>query len=594
MFERLVRWFSPPVFEGDEEKTNSAGLLNTLLIALGLFACVGTVLVLLSSAVRWQYNLAFGVVLVSTSVAMLVVMRRGRVRLAAVVLCIALWALVTWQIYVDQGGIRGSTGSIYFVIVIISGLLLGRKAIIIFGALVSLTIAGLYVLEVTETIPVHLSPLASSVDLILLELVFAFAVLLLRVVVIRTTDALSRASRNEAELVRRNRELQEIRGGLEQRVYERTRNLEAVAEVARTITTVLDPVELERRIVNLVRESFGLYYAGLFLVDETGAWTGEPNRWVVLRAGTGEAGQLMIEREHRFALDDPNSMIARCIAEKQAIIALDVGEEARRFDNPLLPDTHSEMALPLVSRGQVLGAMTIQSDRVAAFSETAIAAMQTMADQIAGALDNARSFAAAQVSLARSEEIVRRYVRESWESYASTEPVSGYLYATGRVGPNNRAWLPVMDEALRRHDLVVEQRATDAEAALPGEGMELAVPLFFGEEVIGTIGLRRESERAWSQEEIELVRDVSLQVAQAVETRRLFEETQRSARRESTLRRTADRVRSQANLDALLRTAVQEIQRAVGASHVAIRLGTEETLASSASRPVDEGVSQDA
>ncbi|MBN1584521.1 MAG: hypothetical protein JXA89_27695, partial [Anaerolineae bacterium] len=189
MFERLLRWLSPPVFDGDEQKTSSAGLLNTILIAMACFSLVGTVLVLLSSLVRWQFNLIFGLVLALTSFALLVLIRRGRVRLAAVVLCLVLWALVTWQMCADQGGIRGSTGTMFFLIIIIAGLLLSGRAVVSFGALVLVTVVVLYVLEVREVVPVHLDPVASLVDLILLELVFGFAILLLRVVVGRTADA---------------------------------------------------------------------------------------------------------------------------------------------------------------------------------------------------------------------------------------------------------------------------------------------------------------------------------------------------------------------------------------------------------------------
>ncbi len=356
-------------------------------------------------------------------------------------------------------------------------------------------------------------------------------------------------------------------GTLEQRVSERTGNLEAAARIAAVVTSVLDQDELQHQAVELIRENFNLYYAGLFLIDQTGEWTrpftgqNEPNKWVILRVGTGEPGRVMADRGHRFLIGDPNSMIGRCVGQRQAIIALDVGEEPYRFNNPLLPDTHSEMALPLVSRDRVLGALTIQSDRVAAFSQAEITTMQTMADQIAGAIDNAQSFAAAQDALARSEAVVRRYVQESWERFVETNPVSGYVYDAGAVRPTRDAWLSAMDRAVQSKDLVVNSEAGD-----------LALPLVLSGEVIGSIGLRRRVDEPWSPDEVALVQAVGQQVAQAVETRRLFEETRQNARRETILRQTTERARSQANLDALLRVAVQEIQRAVGASHVAIRL----------------------
>lgn len=584
MFERFARWFSPPSFPSDEDKARSADLLNAILLVLMAFTVVGTAFILLVSMENWVFSVLFSMLLIVASLGLRSLMHRGHVRPASVILSIVLWLGVTLLIWFSQAGIRGALVSTYFLVVTMAGLLLGGGAVLVFGLLSLASLGILFGHEVSGLLEVTLAAQAAPVDLITVLLALSLTGLLLRLSVNRTATAFARARQNELEQEKANRELQAIRSSLERRVFERTRNLEAVARVAQAITTVLDPIELERQIVNLVRESFDLYYVGLFLVDVEGEWSDEPNRWIVLRAGTGEAGRQMIERGHRFALGDPDSMIARCVTEERAIIALDVGREARRFDNPLLPDTHSEMALPLISRTRVLGAITIQSDRVAAFSEAEISTMQTMADQVAGAVDNARSFASAREALARSQDVARRYVRESWEGYISTEPTSGYRYVPGRARIDNQAWLPVMSDVLRRRDLVTSQ----ADQAAPDKVAEMAMPLLLGEEMIGTIGLRRQSARAWSQDEIELVRDVSAQVAQAVETRRLFEETQRSARREAALRRTADRVRSQANLDALLRTAVKEIQRAVGASHVAIRLGTEETLIAGTDRPQDQ------
>ncbi len=571
MLEQIRRFLAAPRFADDEGKTRNAALLNTILVAVFAAGIGGGLFIAALNPARMLFFSSVGGLVAALSLALWFVMRSGYVKLTGVLLSLMLWGAVTSLMCTGGGGLRATVGAGYFLCIAVAGLLLGARAVTIFTALSALSTGVIFYAETSGWIPVSLSALAHATDLITLLMILGLMALLLHFAVQNTARMFARARHDEQELSARNRELREIRASLEQRVARRTRNLEAVAQVAQTITTVLDPDELERRIVDLVRESFDLYYAGLFLIDETGAWSGEPNRWIVLRAGTGEAGQKMIAQGHRFVLGDSNSMIGRCIGEKRAIVALDVGQEAQRFDNPLLPDTHSEMALPLVSRGQVLGAMTIQSERIAAFSETEIATMQTMADQIAGAVSNARLFAAAQDALARSEEIVRRYVRESWESYVSADSVSGYLYAPGQAGPNSRAWLPLMGDALRRRDLVTGQESAAG-------GTELAVPLFFGDQVIGAIGLRRGSDLAWSQEEIDLVRDVSLQVAQAVETRRLFEETQRSARHEAVLRQTTDKVRSQANLDALLQVAAQEIQRAVGATHVAIRLGTEDTF----------------
>ncbi len=171
----------------------------------------------------------------------------------------------------------------------------------------------------------------------------------------------------------------------------RALQLQTASEVSSVTSSILDPDELIQQTVDLIHERFGLYYVGLFLVDQTGAWTGEPDKWAVLRAGTGEAGRQMMERGHKLEIGG-DSMIGWCVANKQARIALDMGKDAVRFGNLLLPQTRSEMALPLTSRGHVIGAVTIQSTQPAAFTQEDITALQTMADQLANAIDNAHLF----------------------------------------------------------------------------------------------------------------------------------------------------------------------------------------------------------
>ncbi|MCX7681903.1 MAG: substrate-binding domain-containing protein, partial [Anaerolineae bacterium] len=191
----------------------------------------------------------------------------------------------------------------------------------------------------------------------------------------------------------------------------RALKLQTAAEVSRAASSILDPEILALQVVELVRERFDLYYAGLFLVDQTGEWTGEPNKWAVLRAGTGEAGRLMLQQGHKLEIGG-SSMIGWCIANKQARIALDVGKDAIRFDNPFLPETRSELALPLISRGHPIGALTIQSSREAAFSEEDIAVLQTMADQLANAIANAQLYNQAQREIAERRRAEEELIQE--------------------------------------------------------------------------------------------------------------------------------------------------------------------------------------
>jgi anti-anti-sigma regulatory factor/putative methionine-R-sulfoxide reductase with GAF domain len=169
------------------------------------------------------------------------------------------------------------------------------------------------------------------------------------------------------------------------------------AEVSQIVGSLLDPDELIQRVVELVQERFDLYYVGLFLVDEG---------WAVLRAATGEAGKKMVEQGHKLEIGG-DSMIGQCVGEHQPRVAADVGEEAVRFDNSLLPLTRSELALPLVSREGAVGALSIQSTLETAFGEEDVAIFKTMADQLSNAVANARLYEKIQAAYTEVERQVR-------------------------------------------------------------------------------------------------------------------------------------------------------------------------------------------
>jgi PAS domain S-box-containing protein len=180
---------------------------------------------------------------------------------------------------------------------------------------------------------------------------------------------------------------------------QRTEQLMVGAQVSRTATDILEPDELSQKVVDLVRESFGLYFVGLYILDETG-------ENAVLHAGTGGAGRQMLRQDHKLPVKE-TSMVGWSILNRQARIALDVGDDAVRFDNPLLPESRSEVALPLISRGECIGALTFQSIAGAAFTLEDIAVLQSMSDLLANAINNARLYNRLQREL-----VVRRQAEE--------------------------------------------------------------------------------------------------------------------------------------------------------------------------------------
>jgi|GEM_PF-2108343 len=164
----------------------------------------------------------------------------------------------------------------------------------------------------------------------------------------------------------------------------RTNQLQTASEVSSAATSILELSELMPKVAELIRFHFDYYYVGIFLVDEK-------REIAVLRAATGEMGRQLLAAQHSLLVGN-TSMIGWCIANNQARIALDVGKDVVRFKNPVLPLSRSELALPLRAHGQVIGAMSIQSEKEAAFTDADITALQTMADQVGNAIETARLF----------------------------------------------------------------------------------------------------------------------------------------------------------------------------------------------------------
>ncbi|MBN1937282.1 MAG: PAS domain S-box protein [Anaerolineae bacterium] len=212
--------------------------------------------------------------------------------------------------------------------------------------------------------------------------------------------------------------------------------LQTAAQISQSTSTVLEPEELIGRAVSLIQERFDFYYVGLFLVDEASGFA-------ILRAGTGDAGRQMLAQGHKLAVGG-ESMIGQCVADAQARIALDIGHASARFDNPLLPLTRSEMALPLVSRGQCIGALTVQSDQEAAFSSEDIAALQTMADHLAVAIENARLFQQLDDQLTQSHLLNMTLSRTQRLLQSITDSMPSALVVLDAVG-QVLLWNPAAD-----------------------------------------------------------------------------------------------------------------------------------------------------
>lgn len=334
---------------------------------------------------------------------------------------------------------------------------------------------------------------------------------------------------------------------LEQRVEERTTALsrrtsqvQTAARVARDAAAFKDTSALLNNAVRLISDQFGFYHAGIFLLDETG-------ENAVLQAASSAGGQRMLARGHRLQVGK-QGIVGFVAARKLPRIALDTGVDAIYFDNPDLPTTRSEAALPLVVREHVIGVLDIQSERPQAFSPEDIETFQTLADQLALAIENARLFQEMNLAVQQLQQIASERAGEAWKEIAQTQG-HAYRYTPLGIQPATKEYSPANDAG--RHE----------------------IPILLHNRKIGEIKVKRKEEAdTLDPREQAMLKEIATQVALALENARLLEEAQQRAAYERSISEIVSRIDAAHDVDAILRITAQEIGKAIGDSEVTVQI----------------------
>ena len=359
-------------------------------------------------------------------------------------------------------------------------------------------------------------------------------------------------------------QLRELITNLEQLVNERTQALQqrtdqlmAATDVGRSVATILETEQLIQQVVELIQQRFDLYYVGLFLVDEN-------REWAVLKAGTGRAGQAMLTRNHRLRIGqiagEQSSMIGWSVANAQARIALEAGEDPVRLATPDLPETRSEAAIPLRSRGQVLGALTVQDRRPNAFDPETIAVFQVMADQVAVALDNTNLFAETQQALEASQQIYGQLSRRAWLERLK-ERSMGYRRSSSGLAH-------LAGEKTKPEEMKTSETNGNASLVVPIKARGQTIGYMRAEKTRAAA-----SDQKWRPEEVGLLESLIDQLGVALESARLFESTQQQAERERLIGEITTHMRATPDIDSVLQTAARELRQALDLEEVEVRLG---------------------
>jgi len=269
---------------------------------------------------------------------------------------------------------------------------------------------------------------------------------------------------------------------LEQRVTERTRRLEIAATLGERVNTILNMEQLLVEVVNQIKDNFNYYHTHIYLIDDK-------REKLVVAEGTGPAGAEMKAKGHNIPLNTPISLVARAARTGQTIRVDNVREASDWLPNALLPNTYSEMAVPIILEKEVVGVLDVQQDKIAGLDEGDANLLRSLAIQVAGALRTARHFARTEMALAEARTAQARYLEQAWGQEKTAQRQALYHYQRSGALPWNS-----------------ETQSQDA----------LAVPIQLQNQTIGVIQLHEtDHPQPWNERELALVKAVAEQIAQA-------------------------------------------------------------------------------
>ena len=367
--------------------------------------------------------------------------------------------------------------------------------------------------------------------------------------------ALSVERETSDQLQVQSRELEELVSQRTLVLERRALQLQTTADIAKLTTELPDPEILMSQAVELIRARFGFYHASIFIMDETG-------NWADLVASTGEAGRKMIARHHRLALGSA-SIIGWVSANRLPRVALDVEQDPFHFKNPLLPETQSELAVPLLVGQRLLGALDVQSTEPHAFAEDDVRALEAIASEVAVAIDSARIQREMQEQLDRIERSDRIETQAAWGRIARSRSVPIiHLNPRGEIGPLTDEVFPVIEDAIIQDSTVVSP-----------DGRDIAIPIQVRGETIATLAARRSKpSEPWNDEEIALMEAVASQSAQALEGARQRSEERRRVTELEVINRISQAVSQMLSQDTLFRIVRRQLIQAIGETDLKICL----------------------
>lgn len=371
--------------------------------------------------------------------------------------------------------------------------------------------------------------------------------------VLLLNDELRRVIRDREKLIT---ELSVVRDNLRNKVEVQIDQIRTAADIASETTKVRNLNDLLNITVQIIPQRFDFYHTGIFLVDDN-------HEFAILKAANSQGGQRMLARDHKLKIGEVG-IVGYVAKTGTPRIALDVGEDAVFFNNPDLPETKSEMALPIMASGKILGVLDIQSTKRAAFGEEDILTLQIIADSIATAIENANLLTELENNLNEIQALHQQYLRRSWSKTINDFGTLHYTYTADKETTSSNDDFPSNQ---------VENRKVDFPIRLRDQAIGNLTLEFDDEETMARFDNFAQSlNRQEDSEEISFVNTVLSQAAQALERARLLEETQQKAYIEEISSNITNKIWTETEINQILKTALLEISESLNVSEGYIQL----------------------
>lgn len=361
-------------------------------------------------------------------------------------------------------------------------------------------------------------------------------------------------------------QFQEIIGGLEQRVSDRTKDLEsqtsrlrATAEISRDVASSRELSELLERSTQMILNRFGFSHTGIFLLDNN-------REYAVLVASPTEAGRQMMSNNYRLRVGE-TGIVGRVAATGEPRVSRNTTADVTFIRNPLLPDTRSEIALPLRSEDHVIGVLDIQSDTPNAFTEDDVAIMQILADQLAAAIERTRLLQEVERSLRELESAYGQYTRDNWKHVADDMLKGKIGYRFDNIRIESATELPAIGREALEKGITVTASDDGQQTSRQGS---VAIPIKLRGHPIGVITLKLKE--GYAEETISTVEQASERLASAFESARLYEEARLRADREQSISQVTNAISSSNSYEEILQTTVREIGMTLRDTEISIQI----------------------